>query len=233
MAKYKKNKTNNYRSQDDGYHYIEDRNCEFINGSYRLSAGFDFYVPFDNIFPNPKDYFAIRDEWILVREINNIINNPYMCTEDIIRVLNVKNKHNNLCEDIRDTMIGNKQSHDGRQSIADITAFRFVYRFINKYDSNGILIRPDDIILNKLIDYIFKAYKNHIIVASTNKFTNTVHFLISNLIGNQELLEEYDNYYHKYGKNNKTNILLTSNIYTKLQNIQNNTERFLYFKPKM
>ena len=29
-----------YRSGNDNYHYLEDRNCEFIN-DYKISAGID------------------------------------------------------------------------------------------------------------------------------------------------------------------------------------------------
>lgn len=224
-----------YRSGNDNYHYLEDRNCEFIN-DYKISAGMDFYVPTPDIFPNPKDYFAIREENILTKDVINLINNPFRCNEDFVRVQRVNINSNDLAKDIIDTIVGNYQLCSNLYiTQSSILAFRCVYRFINKIDNNGSIITPNDDVINGLIDFVFNRYANHIIVASTNKFTNTVHFLISNIISDEETINKYIEYWDMYHKTpkNKYNLLFTRNIADRFQSLQNDTERFLYFKPKI
>jgi len=232
MSEYKKKKKIPKLNQ---YNFINYRNNEFL-GDNKISAGFDFYVPTPKIFPEPKDYFAIRDDNILRNEIYNLVFNPYRCTEDFIRTQRINNKTNNLVQDTYDTILNNFSisASKGVTTNADIYAFHCIYRFINKKDINGMIIRPDDNIINSMIDNIFAIYSNHTILAVTNKFTNSVHFLISNTVSNQDLIDYFKEYYDIHNKFPSTEtVLFTKNIDIKFTDTQNYTEKYLYFTPKM
>lgn len=231
MAKYE-NKKNIFFKQ---YNFLSVRNNEFL-GDNKISAGFDFFVPTPNIFPEPKDYFAIRDNKILWNEIYNLVYNPYRCIEDFIRLQRINNNSNDLVKDTYDTIIENfsLSSSKGVTTNASIYAFHCIFRFINRRDSNGMIMLPNDSVIDKMISYLFNTYKDYTILASTNKFTNSVHFIISNVVANQELIDRFADYYAKYGKTPYNNTVeFTKNIDIRFIDIQNQLERFLYFKPKI
>lgn len=209
----------------ENYDYLKIKAFELDNRTY-ISPGFEFYYPYKGIYPHVNDYFAIsqlddsKKNDKLYSEIYALLNNPLKVENDFTVIQGFNSKMSDLIDNAYKAIFSNYQIHTARFSNSSIVAFRFVYRFINKYDNEGIMIYKSKEELLKVISFICKYFENNIVIAQTNIFTNSIHFIISNLANDKDLMNNY--YYRYYLKNRKytgKNVLVDKNLEAKMNYI--------------
>ena len=211
-----------YAIGNDNYGFIKNE-VSYLGSLKNPSEvkGFQFFFPnnCNNDFQLIRNYIEPREIDILKQEVYDMINgkfNMIKSQDDIFYCHGVNRKSDDIVADIVDSINRNFTYCTANFSLAEIYAFRFVYRFSNVDNCTKENI-------STIINLVATRFKNYIVIAQSNIMSKSIHFIISNHVFNEKIQNWYHDRFKDYRKYNGPDITFSRNPDKHMEYIQDRT----------